>query len=104
VDKIGKGRVWAGARAKELGLVDEIGGIDRAIEVAKQLAHIPANDSVHIVRLPEEKNFFQILLERDKDQFTDSRSQETTLDATLRRLVRTMEPVQARLPFELHIR
>ena len=56
------------------------------------------------VRLPEEKNFFQILLERDKDQFTDSRSQETTLDATLRRLVRTMEPVQARLPFELHIR
>jgi protease IV len=103
VDKIGKGRVWAGTRGKELGLVDEIGGIDRAIEVAKQLAHIPAGESVHIVRLPEERTFFQILLEREQDQFTETRSRELTLDATLRRLVRTMEPVQARVPFELHI-
>jgi protease-4 len=103
VDKIGKGRVWAGTRGKELGLVDEIGGIDRAIEVAKQLAHIPKNDSVHIVRLPAERTFFQILLEREQDQFNETRSREMTLDATLRRLVRTMEPVQARVPFELRI-
>jgi protease-4 len=103
VDKIGKGRVWAGTRGKELGLVDEIGGIDRAIEVAKQLAKIPASESVHIVRLPEERTFLQILLEREEDQFTETRSQEMTLNATLRRLVRTMEPVQARVPFELHI-
>ena len=45
VDKIGKGRVWSGAQAKELGLVDELGGLDRAIEVAKQLSHIPAGES-----------------------------------------------------------
>ena len=42
VDKIGKGREWSGAQGKDLGLVDEIGGFDRAIEVAKDLAHIPA--------------------------------------------------------------
>ena len=108
VDKIGKGRVWAGGRAKELGLVDEIGGLDRAIQLAKQLAHIPASESVHIVRLPEERTFLQILLEREKDQFGETRSSDATLDApldtTLRRLVRTMEPVQARIPFELRIR
>lgn len=104
VDKIGKGRVWSGAQAKELGLVDELGGIDRALEVAKQLAHIPASAPVHIVRFPEEKTFFQLFLERREDQFTDSRSPEATLDATLRRLLREMEPVQARMPFELHIR
>ncbi len=104
VDKIGKGRVWSGAQGKEIGLVDELGGLDRALEVAKQLAHIPANASIHIVRLPEERTFLQILLERERDQFTESRSEEATLEATLRHLVRVMEPVQARLPFELHIR
>jgi protease-4 len=104
VDKVGKGRVWAGARAKELGLVDEIGGIDRAIQLAKQLAHISATESVHIVRLPEERTFLQILLEREKDQFTNSQTSDATLEAILRRLAATMEPVQARMPFELRIR
>ena len=64
VDKIGKGRVWTGAQAKDIGLVDELGGLDRAIAVARDLAHISANQSVHIVNLPEEKNFLQLLLER----------------------------------------
>jgi protease IV len=104
VDKIGKGRVWSGAQGKVIGLVDELGGLDRALEVAKQLAHIPASASIHIVRFPEERTFLQILLERERDQFTESRSEEATLETTLRRLVRVMEPVQARLPFELHIR
>jgi len=104
VDKIGKGRVWSGAQGKEIGLVDELGGLDRALEVARQLAHIPANASIHIVRFPEERTFLQILLERERDQFTESRSEEAALEATLRHLVRVMEPVQARLPFELHIR
>src|ERR1700677_1032455 len=40
VDKVGKGRVWSGSQAKELGLVDELGGLDRAVEVAKGLANI----------------------------------------------------------------
>ncbi|MGA8221509.1 MAG: signal peptide peptidase SppA [Candidatus Acidiferrales bacterium] len=111
VDKIGKGRVWTGAQAKEIGLVDELGGLDRAVEVAKQLAHIPANQSVRIVRYPEEKSFFQMLLEREQDQLTEGRGavaarsfDERSLDAILRRIVDTMEPVQARIPYELHIR
>jgi protease-4 len=100
VDKIGKGRVWSGRQAKEVGLVDELGGLDRAIAVAKQLAHIPARESINIVRLPEEKTFWQILLEREKEQMDESRS----LEATLRKIVGVMEPVQARVPYELHIR
>lgn len=100
VDKIGKGRVWSGAQAKGLGLVDELGGIDRAIEVAKQLAHIPASASVQVVRLPEEKTFFEMLLEREKDEMEGSRS----IDVVLRRILGVMDPVQARIPYELHIR
>jgi protease-4 len=100
VDKVGKGRVWSGAQAKDLGLVDELGGTDHAIEVAKRLAHIPASDSVRIVRLPEEKTFFQQLFEREKEQMNESRS----LEATLQHILGLMEPIQARLPYELHIK
>lgn len=100
VDKIAKGREWSGSQAKELGLVDELGGIDRAIEVAKELAHIPASESVRIVRYPQEKNFIQELFERERDQITESRS----LEVTLRRILGGMEPVQARVPYELRIR
>lgn len=100
VDQIGKGREWSGAQAKELGLVDEIGGLDRAIEVAKQLAHIPASQPVHIVRLPEEKSILEQLFQREVDEMSASRS----LDSTLRQLVGVMEPVQARVPYQLIIR
>jgi ClpP class serine protease len=55
VEKIAKGREWSGSQGKELGLVDELGGFDRAVEVAKELAHIPATETVHLVRFPQEK-------------------------------------------------
>ena len=101
VDKVGKGRVWSGAQAKQLGLVDELGGLDKAIEIAKQLSHIPADESVHIVRYPEEKTFFEQLLEREKD---NNMSEKQSLESIVRHVVSQMEPVQARMPYELHIR
>ena len=100
VDKIGKGREWSGMQGKDLGLVDEIGGFDRAIAVAKQLANIPASQSVRIVRYPEQKSLIEQLVEREKSDLTQSRS----LEQTLRRIVGMMEPVQARIAYELHIR
>jgi len=101
VDKIGKGRVWSGAQAKELGLVDELGGLDRAIEIAKQLSNIPAGESVHIVRYPEEKSFFQQFLEREKD---NNMSESQSLESMINHILSQMDPVQARMPYELHIR
>lgn len=102
VDKIGKGRVWSGAQAKELGLVDELGGTDRAIEVAKQLAHIPATSSVHVVRFPREKTLWEMLLERQRSM-SDSAS-AASIEEMMRRILDAAGPVQARLPYELHIR
>lgn len=40
VDSIAQGRVWSGIKAKELGLVDELGGIEKALEIAAELAGI----------------------------------------------------------------
>src|SRR5882724_10484154 len=61
VDAVGQGRVWTGSQAKDRGLVDEYGGLDRAIEVAKQLAKIPADKGVERVILP----YPQTLLQED---------------------------------------
>jgi protease IV len=100
VDKIAKGRVWSGTQAKRLGLVDELGGLDRALTIAKNLAHIPPSTTVRIVRLPGEKTLFEQIFEREP------RMQESRIDslqAMLSRLAAMDHAVQARVPFELHI-
>lgn len=51
--KIAKGQVWTGKQAKELGLVDELGGFLTAIDVAKQLSNIPQDTLVEIVIMNE---------------------------------------------------
>jgi protease-4 len=61
VDKIGKGRVWTGNQAKDLGLVDEIGGLSKAIDLAKELAGIPAEEEVKLIIWPKKVSFWQSL-------------------------------------------
>lgn len=100
VGKIAKGRVWSGVQAKQLGLVDDLGGLDRAVEVAKQLAHVPKGQSVQLIQYPPEKSFWQLLLEHDWDES----SRTASLKAQLEEIVSVMEPVQARVPFDLRIR
>jgi protease-4 len=53
VDSVAQGRVWSGVDGKERGLVDEIGGLARAIELAKKVAGIPLERKVEIVELPQ---------------------------------------------------
>ena len=56
VKDIAKGRVWTGAQAKEIGLVDELGGIMKAIEVAKEIAEIDADAKINLKRYPRAKS------------------------------------------------
>ncbi len=53
VRKIAEGRVYSGTRGKEIGLVDELGGLDAAIRAARSAAGIPDEETVEIVELPE---------------------------------------------------
>lgn len=64
VDRIGKGRVWTGSQAKENGLVDELGGLNRAVELAKELADIPAEEGIRLVVLPRKVSFWEVFLGR----------------------------------------
>ena len=57
LDDIALGRVWSGQKAMELGLVDKIGGLHDAIEVAKNAANIDTNQSINILEYPEVRNF-----------------------------------------------
>ncbi|RKQ70874.1 protease-4 [Litorimonas taeanensis] len=52
VKDIAKGRVWTGEQAKERGLVDELGGFLKAVDVAKELAEIDADKEVRLKRFP----------------------------------------------------
>src|SRR5215212_4150321 len=62
VDAVAQGRVWTGAQAKERGLVDEFGGMEKAVEIAKQLAKIPADKGVRRVVYPAPRGFLQQFL------------------------------------------
>jgi len=67
IDSIGQGRVWTGSQGKERGLVDEYGGLDKAIEVAKQLANIPADKSIQRVIMPQPPTFLEQLMSAGND-------------------------------------
>lgn len=61
IDAIAQGRVWTGRQARENGLVDELGGLDRAIDIARDRAKIPAGSAVEIVTYPRAKSFYEIV-------------------------------------------
>jgi protease-4 len=68
IDSIGQGRVWTGQQGKEKGLVDEYGGLDKAIEVAKQLANIPASKGVQRIIRPIPPSFWEQLVSDSDDE------------------------------------
>src|SRR5690349_297919 len=94
VDAVGQGRVWTGYQAKERGLVDDFGGLDKAIEVAKQLAKIPADKGVERVILPYPTTFIQQLLSGSDDNANTKVEQQRAVFAALpedaRRAMRCM--------------
>jgi protease-4 len=64
IDMLAQGRVWTGRQAKQNKLVDELGGLDRAIAIAKQRAKIGADTEVEIVVYPPRKSFYELVSEQ----------------------------------------
>jgi protease-4 len=67
VEPLAQGRVWLGAQAKMNGLVDEIGGIDRAVEMIKQRTNIPASEQVTLVTYPPRRTLLELLLKNSNE-------------------------------------
>src|SRR5690349_13609634 len=95
IDSVGQGRVWTGGQAKDRGLVDDFGGLDKAIEVAKQLARIPADKGVERVILPYPTTFLQELLsgsgENSNTEIEKQRAVFAALPEDARRALRYMQ-------------
>src|SRR3989442_9826479 len=94
VDKIGKGRVWTGAQARELGLVDEVGDFSRALAAAKELAKIDAKTKVRLERFPKEAPWGKRWLSQEEAQPNALQS----ITSELRRLARAPQSFQVRMP------
>jgi protease-4 len=67
IEPLAQGRVWLGAQAKQNGLVDELGGLDRAIELVRQKAHIAATDRITLVPYPGKRSVFDMLFNRSDE-------------------------------------
>lgn len=118
IDSIAQGRVWTGTQAKERGLVDEFGGLNRALEVAKELAQIPADKSVRPVIFPAPKTFLEGLFgidTSDEAATAQAKQQQAAIAALpedMRRALRVATllgriqrgEVLALMPFELTIK
>jgi protease-4 len=61
IDAVARGRVWTGRQAKKIGLVDELGGLDRAVAIARQRAKIAAGADVELVVYPPRTSLFDAL-------------------------------------------
>ena len=105
IEKVAEGRVWTGEMAKELGLVDELGGIDRALEIAVAKAGI---ENYSLKSYPAKESFLTNLLNLSGGNFIESQIMKNKLgsyysDFNLLRTIQEREMIQARLPFELNV-
>jgi protease-4 len=64
IDAVARGRVWTGQQAKAQGLVDELGGLEEAIAIAKTRANIPADEDVEVVVYPTRRGLFEAISEQ----------------------------------------
>jgi len=67
IEPLAQGRVWVGAQAKQNGLVDELGGLDRAVELIRQRAKIPAGETITLVPYPPRHSVFDMIFSRSDD-------------------------------------
>ena len=105
VHKIAQGRVWSGVEAKEIGLVDHLGGLETALGRAAALAEI---DDYKIITYPKyDEDFERILEELFSSPFGSIKQQlppELGLWLTnAKALQHPANQIQARLPFTLNI-
>ena len=105
IAKIAEGRVWTGSKAKEIGLVDELGDLDRAIEIAAQKAEL-ANYSVKAY--PKAKGVVEKIMDTNKQDYMETMMREALggyyNSVRFIRNVGNCDHIQARLPFDLNIR
>lgn len=107
VDSIGQGRVWAGTRAKGIGLIDRFGGIHDAVQCAARLAKL---SDYRVKEYPEPLDIIdQLFGRKDPMSYTQKLQEEMgeenyKLYLELKRVKEMCNNVQARLPFQFVVK
>lgn len=105
IEKIAQGRVWTGESALKLGLIDEIGGLNNAIRTAQKLAKV---EGYTLLTYPKKENFIDQLINVKKDNYIEAKVNETLGEykdaVSFLRKMKSMDRIQARLPFDLNIK
>lgn len=105
VDKIGEGRVWSGTKAKQIGLVDDFGGLNDAIKEAARLAKI---DKYSTVNYPKRKDSFEEFLENLQGKNAEAAiSKELGTDGMKIykeiKMLNEQKGLQLRMPYDIQI-
>ncbi len=106
IHSVAQGRVWTGDKALELGLVDVLGGLDTALEIAIRKAGV---EKYTVIAYPEKENLLSSLLSSSSSRSIESRLLKENLggyysDFMLLKNLQEADQIQARLPFELHLK
>jgi protease-4 len=80
IEPLAQGRVWLGAQAKLNGLVDELGGLDKAVEMIRTKANIAASDKITLVPYPAKRSVFDSIFNRSDDSAAIELKIEKALD------------------------
>ncbi len=104
VDSVGQGRVWSGSDAKNIGLIDDFGGLTKAIELAANLAK---TKNYRLISLPEQKEWFEELIDQITGSDPSAKLKEA-LGSDYRlyqyyREIREMKGIQARMMMDISI-
>jgi len=73
IEPLAQGRVWMGSQAKARGLVDELGGLDVAIDLVKKKAGIASSEQLSLVVYPPRRSLLEVLMGRAPDSMSESR-------------------------------
>ena len=73
VEPLSEGRVWLGSQAKANGLIDELGGLDRALDLVKERAKIPKSEHVILLTYPPKRTIFDLLFGQPAEEALESR-------------------------------
>jgi protease-4 len=106
IDSLGQGHVWMGAQAKQNGLIDQLGGLDEAVEIVRKKAGLSATGDTNLVMYPPRRSLLELL---------SSGTPEALEEAVAKRKIRALLPsfpsegllhggVLRILPYSLNVR
>jgi protease-4 len=90
--EIAKGRIWTGEDAKAIGLVDELGGFDTAVQAVKKSINVADGDDINLKVFPKRKKVYELLLPRAAESSENDASAQA-----LAAMFQSVQPVAQKL-------